>query len=325
MRALTIAAVVTGVGILTTSVLSGQSRKWTARTPEGQPDLQGYWTNATVTPLERPAEFAGKEFMTEAEAAAYEKKKLAQENSQSEDDVHYDNVIWQTENYKKGVSERRTSIVFDPPDGKLPALTSVGQQLVASIRRSSTDSAETRALGERCISRGNEGPPMLSANYNANLQIMQTRDAVIVRHEMIHGSRIIPIDGRPHLGARLRQLGGDSRGRWDGETLVVDTTNFTNVTNFRAPTTIARQDIITTSSLHVVERFTRPDAATMVYRFTVDDPAMWTKAWSGELVMHKWDGPIFEYGCHEGNYGLKFILGEAREQERASQLAREHN
>ncbi len=318
MRALTIVVVVTGMGLLVPSVLSGQSRKWTARTPDGQPDLQGYWTNATVTPLERPAEFAGKEFMTDAEAAAYEKKKLAEENSQSEDDVHYDNVIWQSENYSKGVSQRRTSIVFDPADGKLPALTPHGQELVRSTRRSSTESADTRALGERCISRGNEGPPMLSANYNANLQILQTRDVVIVRHEMIHGTRVIPLDGRPHLGPRLRQLGGDSRGRWDGETFVVDTTNFTDVTNFRAPTTIARQDIIATSSLHVVERFTRTDAATIVYRFTVEDPAMWTRPWSGELVMHKWDGPIFEYGCHEGNYGLKFILGEARAQERSS-------
>ena len=316
---------VCGVVLLTTSVLSGQSPKWNARTADGQPDLQGYWTNATVTPLERPAEFAGREFMTDAEAAAYEKKKQAEENSQSEDDVHYDNVIWQSENYTKGVSQRRTSIVFDPPDGKLPPLTALGRQLAASIRRSSTDSAETRALGERCISRGNEGPPMLSANYNANLQILQTHDAVVIRHEMIHGTRIIPIDGRPHLGPRLRQLGGDSRGHWDRDTFVVDTTNFTDVTNFRAPTTIARQDIIATGSLHVIERFTRADAVSIVYRFTVDDPAMWTTPWSGELVMRKWDGPIFEYGCHEGNYGLTFILGAAREQERISMLAHDNN
>jgi hypothetical protein len=324
-RVLRITAIVAGFGLVTPSVLSGQARHWNGRTPDGQPDLQGYWTNATITPLERPAEFAGKEFMTEAEAAAYEKKKQVEEGSQSEDDVHYDNAIWQTENYTKGVSQRRTSIVFDPPDGKLPALTALGRQRVASIRRSSADSAEGRALGERCISRGNEGPPMLSANYNANLQILQTRDAVVVRHEMIHGTRIIPIDGRPHLGPRLRQLGGDSRGRWDGETFVVDTTNFTDITNFRAPTTIARQDILATSSLHVVERFTRADAATILYRFTVDDPSMWTTPWSGELVMRKWDGPIFEYGCHEGNYGLKFILGAAREQERTSMLAHGNN
>ena len=325
MRARRAAVMVCGVVLLTTSVLSGQSPKWNARTADGQPDLQGYWTNATVTPLERPAEFAGREFMTDAEAAAYEKKKQAEENSQSEDDVHYDNVIWQSENYTKGVSQRRTSIVFDPPDGKLPPLTALGRQLAASIRRSSTDSAETRALGERCISRGNEGPPMLSANYNANLQILQTHDAVVIRHEMIHGTRIIPIDGRPHLGPRLRQLGGDSRGHWDRDTFVVDTTNFTDVTNFRAPTTIARQDIIATGSLHVIERFTRADAVSIVYRFTVDDPAMWTTPWSGELVMRKWDGPIFEYGCHEGNYGLTFILGAAREQERISMLAHGNN
>ena len=204
--------------------------------------------------------------MTAAEADAYQKKKTSEENSQADDDIHYDNVIWQSESYAKGVFQRRTSIVFDPPDGKLPPLTAIGRRLVASIRRNSTDSAETRALGERCISRGNEGPPMLSANYNANLQILETRDAVVVRHEMIHATRIIPLDGRPPLGQRLRQLGGDSRGRWEGDTLVVDTTNFTDTTNFRAPSTIARQDIIATRNLHVIERFTRSDADTIVYQ-----------------------------------------------------------
>ena len=317
MRALGIAAVLTSAGLLTTSAVHGQSKNWTARTPDGQPDLQGYWTNATVTPLERPAEFAGKEFMTQAEAAAYKKKKQAEENSQPEDDIHYDNVIWQSESYVKGVSQRRTSIVFDPPAGRLPALTAQGRQLVEAIQRSSTDSADTRALGERCISRGNEGPPMLGSNYNANLQILQTRNAVVIRHEMVHSTRIIPLDGSPHLGRRLRQLGGDSRGHWEGGTLVVDSTNFTDITNFRAPTSIARQNIIATRNLHVIERFTRMDAATILYKFTVDDPTMWTKAWSGELEIRKWDGPIYEYGCHEGNYGLAFILGAARAQERA--------
>jgi hypothetical protein len=255
--------------------------------------------------------------MTEAEAVAYERKKMLEENNQPKDDIHYDNVIWQNESYTKGVSRRRTSIVFDPADGRLPTLTSAGQQRVAALRRNSTDSAETRALGERCISRGNEGPPMLSANYNANLQIVQSRDTLAIRHEMIHGTRIIAIDGRPHVGGSLRQLGGDSRGHWEGDTLVVDTTSFTDTINFRAPTTIARQDIIATRSLHVTERLTRLDALTILYRFTVEDPVMWTRPWSGELVMRKWEGPIFEYACHEGNYGLAFILGAARAQERA--------
>lgn len=159
---------------------------------------------------------------------------------------------------------------------------------------------------------------MLGANYNANLQILQSKNTVVIRHEMIHGTRLIPIDGRPHVGGGLSQLGGDSRGHWEGDTLVVDTTNFTDTTNFRAPTSIARQDIFATKSLHVIERLTRLDAASILYRFTVEDPAMWTRPWSGELVIRKWDGPILEYACHEGNYGLAFILGAARAQERAT-------
>ena len=295
-------------------------KTWTvSRTPDGQPDLQGYWTNATITPLERPAELAGKEFLTEAEAVAYEKQMRLQEEAQAKDDIHYDNVIWQSESYEKAVSRRRTSLIFDPADGKVPPLTPAGRTLAAEQRRrGSADNAESRTLGERCISRGNEGPPMLGANYNANLQILQTDHVVAIRHEMIHGTRIIPLDGRTHLAPRLRQLGGDSRGRWEGNTLVVDTTNFTETSNFRAPSSLGRQDISASRDLHVVERFTRVDAGAILYRFTVDDPTMWTRPWSGELVMRKWDGPIFEYACHEGNYGLGFILGAARALEQAA-------
>ena len=314
-----LAAVIAAVLVLPPA-LGAQSaaNRWTAtRTPDGQPDLQGYWTNATVTPLERPAELAGKEFLTEEEAIAYEKQKRLQEASQAKDDIHYDNVIWQSESYEKGVSRRRTSLIVDPADGRVPSLTPEGRRLVAGLRRGSADNAESRTLGERCISRGNEGPPMLGANYNANLQILQTGQAVAIRHEMIHGTRIIPLDGRPHLSPRLRQLGGDSRGRWEGSTLVVDTTNFTATPNFRAPSSLGRQDIITSRDLHVIERFTRVDAGAILYRFTVDDPTMWTRPWSGELLMRKWDGPIFEYACHEGNYGLGFILAAARAQEKA--------
>jgi len=308
-------------GALAGPVLHGQSKAGTARTPDGRPDLSGYWTNATVTPLERPKEFAGREFLTEAEATAYEKKRRAEEDSQPQDDIHYDNVIWQTENYTKGVSRHRSAIVVDPPDGGLPALTAAGRQRVAAIRRNSSDSADTRTLGERCISRGNEGPPMLGSNYNANLQILQTLDTVAIRHEMVHSTRIIRLDGSPHPGPRLRQLGGDSRGRWEDGTLVVDSTNFTDDTNFRAPSSIARQDIIATSRLHVIERFKRTDAATILYTFTVEDPEMWVRPWSGELEMKTWEGPIYEYGCHEGNYGLAFILSAARVQERAGRAA----
>jgi len=294
---------------------------WTPpRTPEGQPDLRGYWTNATFTPLERPADLAGKEFLTEAEAAAYEKKRLLLEESQAKDDIHYDNAIWQKESYDKVVSRRRTSLVVDPPDGKLPPLTPAAQQRLAAraeaVRGGPSDSAASRSLGERCISWGNEGPPMLGSTYNNNLQVMQTGRYVVIRHEMIHGVRMIPVDGTPHLGPQLRQLLGDSRGRWDGDTLVVDTANFTDATPFRGPPATARQDIFSSRDLHVVERFTRSDANSILYQFTVEDPSTWTKPWSAEMVIRKWQGPIFEYACHEGNYGLGFILSAARVQER---------
>ena len=301
------------------------AKTWSvSRTPDGQPDLQGNWTNATVTPLERPEELAGKEFLTDAEAAAFQKQKLIQEHSQPKDDIHYDNVIWQSESYVKRMSNQRTSLIVDPSDGKLPPLTPNARTRAAALteaarRRGSVDSAASRALGERCISRGNEGPPMLGANYNSNLQILQTANFVAIRHEMIHGVRIIPLDGRPHVGSHLRQLGGDSRGRWEGNTLVVDTTNFTDTTNFRAPSSLARQDIFASRDLHVTERFTRVDADTILYRFTVDDATTWTRPWSGEMLIRKWEGPILEYACHEGNYGLAFILGAARAQDQAAE------
>jgi hypothetical protein len=287
------------------------------RTPDGHPDLQGFWTNATLTPLERPRELADKEFFTEAEAAAWEKKRIVQENSQAKTDIHYDNVLWQSENYSKGVSNLRTSLVYDPPDGKLPPLTANGQQRAvaekeSARRRERAERVEDRSLGERCISWGNEGPPMLGSTYNANLQIVQTRDSVAISHEIIHGTRIIPLDGRPHLPDAVRQLGGDSRGHWEGDTLIVDSTNFTERTNFRGPPATARQDIFSSAALHVVERFKPIDADTIRYQFTVEDPTVWTKPWSGELLMRRIQGPILEYACHEGNYGLANILSAAR-------------
>jgi hypothetical protein len=299
------------------------AKPWTPpRTPDGHPDLQGYWTNGTFTPLERPAELAGKEFYTEAEAAEFDRQRLARENSQSKDDIHYDNALWQTEPWGR-VSNRRTSLIFDPPDGRIPPLTAKGKilaaaQAEAARRRVAAESAQARSLAERCISWGNEGPPMLGSTYNANLQILQNSGQVVVGHEIIHGYRVIPLDGRPHLLPSIRQLGGDSRGRWEGGTLVVDTTNFTDKTNFRGPPATARQDIFSNEDLHVVERLTLTDADTVVYRFTVEDPTVWTKPWSGELLMKRTKGPIYEYACHEGNYGLANILAGARAAEKAS-------
>ncbi len=284
-------------------------------------DLSGYWTNATYVPLERPAEFAGRPLLTEDEAIRFQRQKELQENSQPKDDIHYDNVLWQSERYRKGTVDRRTSIVDDPADGRIPPLTAAAtrrqaEQAEAARRRGPADAAEYRSLGERCISWGNEGPPMLGSTYSAHMQILQTSTEVVIRHELMHGVRVIPVDGTPHVGAHLRLLHGDSRGRWEGDTLVVETTNFTDRTPFRGPPATARQDIFSSDRLRVVERFTRVDADTIRYRFTVDDPGTWVRPWSGEMIMRRWDGPIYEYACHEGNYGLGFILSAARAAER---------
>ena len=211
-------------------------------------------------------------------------------------------------------------MVFDPPDGNLPRLTAAGQKRAlaekeAARRRDAAESAQDRSLAERCITWGNEGPPMLGSTYNANLQFVQTPGGVAIRHEIGHTVRFIPTDGRPHLVADVRQMGGDSRGHWEGDTLVVDTTNFTDRSNFRGPPATARQDIFASQDLHVVERFTLTDNNTITYRFTVEDPSTWTKPWSGEMVMRRIEGPIFEYACHEGNYGLANILAAARAKE----------
>ena len=301
---------------------AGKSPKsWTLpRTSDGQPDLQGYWSNGTYIPLERPAALGTKEFYTEAEALALEKKRVEQDHSQAANDIHYDNVIWQGDRYAKGAPSLRTSIVFDPPDGRLPPLSAEGQarakEMVARERdRQASISAESRSLGERCITWGADGPPMLGSTYNANFQIVQSAGSIVILTEMIHSARTIWLDGRPHVAANIQELAGDSRGHWDGDTLVVDTTNFSDKTNFRGPPATARQDIFSSPQLHVVERFTRTSDDTIVYRFTVEDPGTWTKPWSGEMVVRKTKGPIFEYACHEGNYGLVDILEGARRAE----------
>ena len=300
---------------------------WTpSRTSDGQPDLQGYWTNDAYTPVERPVELGEKEFFTEAEATAYFKKRQAQLLAQPKDNIHYDDAIWQGENYSKQAN-LRTSLINDPPDGRIPPLTPAAQKREAARAESRawsgpSESAQSRSLAERCISWGNVGPPMVPPTYNANLQILQVRDYVVIRHEMMHDVRIIPLDGRPHLGRGVRQLAGDSRGRWEGNTLVVDTTNFTDHTNFRGAPQTTRQDIYASHTLHVVERFTRIDENTIRYQFTVEDPGTWTKPWSGEATIRKVEGPIFEYACHEGNYGLPNILSAARVQEAQESASR---
>jgi hypothetical protein len=287
----------------------GQAAYRVPKTADGAPDLTGNWTNATYTPLERPAQFAGREFFTREEAVAFVKSRDENFNAQAADDIHYDNALWQSENYSKGVNSLRTSLIIDPPDGRIPALVEAARARPAgpvvgeaqASRRA--DSYENRTLAERCITWGNDGPPMMPVGYNANLDILQGQGYVIVRNEMIHAARLIPTDGsRPALGGKIRNGSGDSRGHWEGNTLVVVTTNFNDRTRFRN----------STAALKVTEKFTRTDADTVDYQFTVEDPNTWTRPWTAAVPLRKVPGPIYEYGCHEGNYGLPNILRAQR-------------
>jgi hypothetical protein len=280
---------------------------------DGHPDIQGYWTNNTAVPLERPKDLGDKAFFTPEEAAAYAKRELADEKKGkgTYGDVHYNMAQFGLErNQNKVAPSIRTSMITDPPDGQIPPMTQEARDRnaarVAKNKGHEFDSAENRPLAERCISWGIEGPPMMPVSYNGNLQILEAGNSVAILQEMIHDLRMVPTDGSAHLPENMRQLMGDSRGHWEGDTLVVDTTNFTDKTAFRG----------SSQNLHVVERFRRLDADTLLYQFTLDDPSTWTRPWSGELLMTKVDGPIFEYACHEGNYGMANNLSGSRAEEK---------
>ncbi|MGH9254553.1 MAG: hypothetical protein ACRD3C_08280 [Vicinamibacterales bacterium] len=292
------------------------------RTPDGQPDLQGFWTNGTYTPLERPKNVT-KPFYTREEAIEVAKRAAASEAEQTEPgtiaDVHYDFTQFGLDR-SQGPMELnlRTSLIVDSADGRLPPLSAEGQKRAAERAEAARrlggrwDSAESNQLDDRCIIM-RAGPPMLSGTYNNNLQIVQAPGYVMILVEMIHDVRVIPLDGRAQPPAGIRQWMGVSRGRWEGNTLVVETTNF----NGRNP--------LEGSSEHMrlTERFTREDEETIRYQFTVDDPATWSRPWSAELGMKKTVGPIFEHACHEGNYGLYNTLAGARlDEKRAAEEAK---
>ncbi len=287
------------------------------RTPEGHPDFQGYWTNGTYTPLERPAEFAGKEYFTQEEAQAYAKLRLDDLLDQPADNIHYDDAIWQSEKQPKAIAGLRTSLIVEPKDGRIPPMTADGQkraQARAAARKlvGPADSWENRTLGERCIMWPHEGPPMLPAGYFPNLQIVQGPQHVVVMQEITHNARVIPTDGRSRIPSTMRQIGGDSRGHWDGDTLVVETTNFTDRTQFRG----------SSAALKVTERFTLVDIDTIRYEFTVEDPTTWAAPWRAEIPMRRTNDPIYEYACHEGNYGLPNILRAQRVMDAAAAAAK---
>ena len=320
LLAATMAVVMLAVGSVAAQAPAG-------KTAWGHPDLQGTWSFATLTPLERPGELAGKDVFTNDEAAAFVKRRLQEQNADRRDndssrngrvngtaetaDVAraYNDFWWDR---GSTVAEgNRTSLIVDPPDGRIPPLTPEAQKKAAArevIVARPAYGPEDRPAGERCLHQQRTGPPIASAGYNNNLQIFQNRDFVAILSEQIHETRFIPLNGRPHLPGSVQQWKGNSRGRWEGETLVVETVNFNGKAGFRE----------SGQQLRLVERFTRKDADTLVYEYTVTDPTTWVRPWSVQLPMSKLNEKIYEYACHEGNYGLASALRGARVVENAN-------
>ena len=297
------------------------------RTPDGQPDLQGTWTNATVTPFQRPAELGAKQFFTPEEAAAFAKQRVEQsdvdrvEGPRGASDLArraYNN-FWMDRGTHVSKT-MRTSLVIDPPDGRIPPFTPEAQKKYdafhARLAQHPSDGPEDRLLTERCILFGASGPPMLPEPYNNNYQIVQARGYVAIAAEMNHATRIIPLDGSPHVPPQIRQWAGDSRGHWEGDTLVVDTTNFKGSNQSRFG--VSYLDGMSDENLHVIEHLRRVDPETIIYQAAVDDPTVYTKPWTVEISMAKRADRIFEYACHEGNYAMVDILAGARAQEKKS-------
>ena len=301
------------------------AKTWTApRTPDGQPDLQGYWTSLSFTPMERPAKYGTREFLTDAEAQELYKAGVQHSYeftfANSAETPVYDATVYALDAWQNGVTmNKRTSLVVDPPDGRIPPLTAEAQARRRGRGRGGAANAEGGGGGQRfdgpedlgngvrCLSFG--GPPILPGAYNNNTQIVQGPGYVMLEYEWNSEARIIPVDGRPHLAPNIRQWHGDSRGRWEGNTLVVETTNF------RPDATYQNAN---SQTLRITERFTRTDAATIEYKFTIDDPTTWTKPWTAIVPMSNVQGPMFEYACHEGNNGAVNILEGARAQDKAA-------
>jgi hypothetical protein len=295
------------------------------RLADGRPDLQGVWDYGTITPMERPAALGTKAFFASAEEAAAwernEKLRLDRDRTDAEavpvGTLAPYNQFW----FDRGniVGTKRTSLIVDPPDGRLPAMTPEGKKRADRIAferaetnfgRPRADSWEDRPLEERCLSGQTAGPPMTPGPYNNNVQIFQTPENVAILNEMIHDARIVPLDGRPH--GHTRQWMGDSRGHWEGDTLVINTINFR-----QEPSSLRNAS----ANMRIVEKFSRADADTLVYEFTVDDPSVWTRPWTAVVPMRRIDQQIYEYACHEGNSGMIGILAGARAAEKAAEDA----
>jgi len=309
--ALTISAV-----LLVSIGAAAQTKSYVpTKTPDGQPDLQGIWSTLTSVPLERPANLGAKEFYTPEDLAAQANRAAGGRGrgggrgaapETGDLAVHYDTSQFGLDRSHATVAtSNRTSLVVGP-EGRVPPLLPEAQkrqaERAAYQREHQWDGPESRPLAERCITWPSEGPPMLAPGYNSNLQIVQGKGYVAIMQEMIHDVRVIPTDNSAHLPSNIHLYFGDSRGHWEGNTLVVDTTNFTDKTAFRG----------SGEKLHVVEKFTRTADDAIKYEFTVDDPTAWAKPWSAEVSWAKEAGPVFEYACQEGNYGMKNNLSGAR-------------
>ena len=297
------------------SAAAGKAYK-APRTPDGQPDLQGFWTNSTYVPLQRPNGVT-KEVYTPDEAEAAIKAAAERESEQTEPgttaDVHYDFTQFGLDRSQSTFARNlRTSLIVDPADGKIPPVNAAGQkrqQERAAARKAAGgqyDAVENMPIGSRCIIMGGAGPPLMNAGYNANYQIVQAPGYVMILTEMIHDARIIPLDGRAQQPTGVKQWVGLSRGHWEGDTLVVETMNFNGKNAFQG----------SSDNLKVTERFTRTADDAITYRFTVEDPQTWDRPWTAEAPLAKTEGPIFEFACHETNYGIANILAGARADEK---------
>lgn len=295
------------------------ARKWTVpRTPWGDPDLQGVWDYKTITPLERPRDFGDREHLTDEEAAALEARAAKRLDEPPDETVPATTIhapYW-TDPGRKVLDDKRTSLIVDPPDGRVPPLTPEAQKR-AELRRpvaregGRADGPEDRSSLERCITWGLP-TASLPGLYNNNIQIVQAPGYVAIVHEMVHDVRLVSLDGRARLGSGIRQWFGSSQGHWEGDTLVVETTNFSNKTNYRG----------SGANLHLVERFTRVGAEAIGYQLTVDDPTTWSRSWTAAFPLRPSEGLIYEYACHEANIGLMDILEVARDEEKALEKAR---
>ena len=298
------------------SVAPASAKPWAVtKTPDGQPDLQGYWSNNTMTPLERPNGVT-KEFYTQVEFFEAAKKQAERDGEEATpgtvEDVHYDHTQFGLDRTQTTLTPNlRTSMIFDPENGRLPPVTPEGQKRAADRAAEKKkqgapyDQARNLPTTTRCIYMGG-GPPMLPPTYNHTYQIVQSPGYVMILIEELHEVRVIPMDGRPHAPQGVRSWLGDSRGHWEGNTLVIETTNFNDKVAFQG----SSQDV------KVTERLTRTGAEMIQYEFTVEDPHTWTRPWKAEMSFIKAEGPIFEHACNEGNYSMSNMLAGARREEK---------